>query len=76
MTLTLKSRGKATGDAFASRAHACPNEEENMWKYTTGTEWIAANLQAICNEGMNRMMSVNLFVTYDLSYKYLKFKLG
>ena len=52
MTLTVKSRGKATGFAFASRVHACPNEEENMWKYTTGTEWIAANLQAICNEGM------------------------
>ena len=73
MTLTVKSRGEAEGFAFASRVHACPNEEENMWKYTTGTEWIAANLQAICNEGM---MSVNLFVTYDLSYKHLKFKLG
>ena len=52
MTLNAKSRGKASGDAYASKLHACPNEEENVWKYTTGIAWKAADLQAICLEGM------------------------
>ena len=73
MIFNVKSRGQASGVAFARASVACPNEERNPWKFTTGTEWKAANLQATCNEGM---ISVILFVTYKLVYKHPKFKLG
>ena len=52
MILNVKSRGQASGVAFAGASVACPNEERNPWKFTTGTEWKDEHFQVICKEGI------------------------
>ena len=77
MTLNLKYRGEATGFAFADKSDDCPNKEWNIWQYATGKggkeEWAEANLQILCKEGM---ISVILFVTYDLKTLYMPLTLN